>query len=143
MKVGFTGTRDGMTDAQYVSFRQWFADSGATEFHHGCCSGADAVAGVRVYDSYPFVRVVGHPSDLKAMTETEAVAKCHELHGPKPPLDRNRDIVDACEVLVACPKSRTEERRSGTWATIRYARRQKRRIVFVWPDGGISEESGS
>ena len=43
---------------------------------------------------------------------------CH----PKPYLDRNRDIVDACEVLLATPDG-PERLRSGTWSTVRYARK--------------------
>jgi outer membrane protein insertion porin family len=58
------------------------------------------------------------------------------------PLDRNRAIVDSCDVLIACPKG-PEEQRSGTWATVRYARKQKKRIVIIWPDGEVTEEKGS
>lgn len=140
MRVGFTGTREGMTDAQFVRFRAWFRASTATEFHHGCCVGADEDAAAKVYDSYRLVRVIGHPSNLKTLTSSDAVACCDDLRAPAPPLDRNRDIVDACDVLVACPKGMAEERRSGTWATVRYARKRGKRIVIVWPNGTVTEQ---
>lgn len=38
-------------------------------------------------------------------------------------LDRNREMVDGADVLIAFPKTAEEETRSGTWATIRYARK--------------------
>ncbi len=139
MKVGFTGTREGMADAQLSAFGQWIYGRGLTHFYHGCCVGADEQAARAAYDESPFVRVVGMPSDLEVLTSGAAKAVCHHIADPKPPLDRNRDIVDACEVLVACPKG-PEELRSGTWATVRYARKQGKRIVIVWPDGEVTEE---
>lgn len=34
-------------------------------------------------------------------------------------MTRNQDIVNAVEVLIACPGEMTEQLRSGTWSTIR------------------------
>ena len=39
------------------------------------------------------------------------------------PLVRNQIIVDQSDILIAAPRSDNEEQRSGTWATIRYARK--------------------
>lgn len=44
MKIGFTGTRQGMTPAQRLKATHWLAKLSATEFHHGDCMGADAEA---------------------------------------------------------------------------------------------------
>jgi hypothetical protein len=44
---------------------------------------------------------------------------------PRPYLVRNRHIVDASSVLIATPKG-DEELRSGTWSTVRYARKIRR-----------------
>jgi len=60
---------------------------------------------------------------------------------PKPYLERNHNIVDESELLIACPKSKEEELRSGTWATVRYARKKGVRIILIYPDGSVSEES--
>ncbi len=140
MKVGFTGTREGMADAQFVQFRQWFSASGASEFHHGACVGADSDAVEVIHDSHrKRVRITAHPSNIPQATATDAIDRSELVLDPKPPLDRNRDIVDACEVLIACPKG-PEELRSGTWATVRWARKQGKRIVIVWPDGEVTEE---
>lgn len=59
------------------------------------------------------------------------------IENPRPFLDRNRLIVDRCHAIHALPKGYLEERRSGTWATVRYARSMSRRLVMIWPDGRV------
>jgi hypothetical protein len=138
MRVGFTGTREGMTDVQLARFRSGLArlvEAGAVLFRHGCCVGADEQAAVAVVAHHPEVTVFGHPSDLPGLTSDDAMRCCDDTAYPEPPLDRNRHIVDGCDVLVACPKGMAEEQRSGTWATVRYARVQNKRVVIVWPNG--------
>lgn len=145
MKVGFTGTREGMTESQVTSLEQWvLLHQGWTEFHHGCCIGSDATAVSIFYDDRGalFDGVIhGHPSNLTYLTSEFAVQKSDDLHSAKPPLERNRDIVTACDVLLACPKG-AEEIRSGTWASVRAARRAGKRVVIFWPDGAVTEKGG-
>jgi len=86
------------------------------------------------------VAVIGHPGDWPPLTSKEAVATSHPLHPCRPHLDRNRPIVDSCDVLLACPHG-PEEPRSGTWATIRYARKVGRKIFVFWPDGKVTGEN--
>lgn len=52
-------------------------------------------------------------------------------------LDRNRDIVNCTDILITCPSGYTEKLRSGTWATIRYARKIGKTVVIIFPDGSI------
>ena len=49
-------------------------------------------------------------------------------------LVRNRAIVDAADVMIACPDG-PERLRSGTWATIRYARKVGKDLCVIGPDG--------
>lgn len=136
-KLGFTGTRDGMTDAQKGASGIWRYGRRFTEFHHGCCVGADALAVLIVTEeAYDHPKIVGHPCDWPAMQDKEACARSAIMLPARKPLDRNRDIVDAVDLLLACPKG-PEELRSGTWATIRFARRQGKPVVIFWPDGKI------
>lgn len=142
MKAGFTGTREGMTGPQREAFFGWLEQQNyLTEFHHGCCVGADAQA-VADVSLRADVCIVAHPGDLGAMTDADSLAASRVAHKPKANLDRNRDIVDACDVLIAAPKG-PEELRSGTWSTVRYARRRAKhhtlRIVIVRPDGTTEE----
>lgn len=61
---------------------------------------------------------------------------------PAPHLERNRAIVDYTDIMVAAPKGFREEVRSGTWYTVRYARKIGKRCIIVHPDGYITEKPG-
>ena len=52
---------------------------------------------------------------------------------PQFALKRNCDIVLAGVELIACPHQMSEVLRSGTWSTVRFARKIKKRVVMVWP----------
>lgn len=129
MKVGFTGTRNGMTTFQRASFLQVTYPLDPLEFHHGDCVGADEEAHSMLCYA---VKVVGHPpldSRLRAWCD------CDELRTPKDYIARDHDIVDETDLLIAAPKTAGEVRRSGTWATVRYARSQAKPVTVVNPDG--------
>lgn len=132
MKVGFTGTRVGMTKAQ----KQGVLDALARlvhieEFHHGDCHGADTEAHTMIRRWYPKCRIVIHPSD-----KVDVRSFCRGDVGlqPKPPLIRNHDIVDAVDHMICAPREVQEQMRSGTWATIRYTKKCLRNYVIVFPD---------
>lgn len=140
---GFTGTRYGMTPAQIAAFirlvRTRFGDAG--EFHHGCCRGADSEAVDVVHVRCPKFRIVAYPGDVRGMVCPTALALSQDAYPAAPCLERNRAIVDACERLIACPYG-PEETRSGTWATIRYARRALRPLLIVYGDGCTEASRG-
>ncbi len=141
MKVGFTGTREGLTELQRQSLRKWLRDNRPTEVHHGMCVGGDAefscaVVDVTLDDETP-PHEVAHPCTLRNLQWTDCWAD--EIRPELPPLERNRNIVDAVDVLLVGPKG-PEELRSGTWSTCRYARTQQKRRVVFWPDGKVEEE---
>jgi hypothetical protein len=58
---------------------------------------------------------------------------------PKPYLDRNKDIVKSCDLLIAFPNSKEEQIRSGTWSTMRFAKKIKRKMIIIFPDGSKEE----
>jgi hypothetical protein len=103
-------------------------------FHHGDCLGADKEAHDTARSCRLFIEA--HPSTLVGL---RAFTDADVIHPEKPPLDRNRDIVDAVELLVAAPCG-PEMQRSGTWSTVRYARKQRRRVIVFWPDGKETRE---
>ena len=138
MKVGFTGTREGMTDQQRAAVRQWLRENPPSEVHHGNCIGADeqfSYAVVDALDALP--REVIHPCDIPSMQAPDPWAD--EIRQVLGALERNKNIVDETDMLLVGPKG-PQELRSGTWATVRYARKQGKRIVIVWPDGKVTEE---
>jgi hypothetical protein len=97
-----------------------------TEFHHGDCVGADAQAHLI---ANPYTTVIIHPPLADRLR-----AGCDPSYGsiltPKPYLERNHDIVDACDLLIAAPVG-PEIQRSGTWATVRYARSIGRPTITI------------
>ena len=131
-KIGFTGTHKGMTNEQKVTV-DWLLSKSPKELHHGDCIGADADAHEIALGN--FIRIIGHPP-LKS--DSRAWCRFYEAREPRAYIDRNHDIVDETEVLIACTDSTVEAIRSGTWSTIRYARRLGRIILIVYPDGRIN-----
>lgn len=147
MNVGFTGTSKGMSDEQQRRVGHLLIEALEREgdqFHHGDCIGADAQA-ARMADDLGFV-IHSYPASNVAEHWRAGFLPCGFMylqrveHEPKPALDRNRDIVDACDVLIAAPAHMGEQPRSGTWATIRYASKVGRRIVLVDRHGGFDTE---
>ena len=132
MRIGFTGTQQGMTPAQR-SVLTSFLVVHEGELHHGDCIGADAQAHDHAKD-FGLVTVIHPPTkaDKRAFKEADRVL------APKPYLDRNKDIVRETEMLIAAPATMTEELRSGTWSTVRFARKLGRRVYVILPDGTIN-----
>jgi len=119
MKVGFTGTRKGMSQSQKEQFVLKLFELGITEFHHGDCIGADADAHDIVREFFPHVKIIIHPPEK---THTRAFKTGDFYHITKPYIVRDKDIVNDTEYLVGSPHG-SEIIRSGTWTTIRYARK--------------------
>lgn len=132
-----TGTRLGLTEPQFAEFCLNMPFWNPTEFHHGDCVGADAEIATFIRLEYPTTRIVCRPCTIiKARAYTEA----DETHDPVAPLDRNRLIVDSVDMMVAFPGRMVEEQRSGTWYTIRYARKQGVPRAIFWPDGTMTND---
>jgi hypothetical protein len=137
--IGFTGTRNGMTEAQKTAVHllliELFANPIEIVAHHGDCVGADA-------DFHAICREVGvgkivaHPPDLTVM---RAFTNADEVRLPRPYLVRNGNIVFESREMIATPSGFAEERRSGTWSTIRKARLKGKSVAIVYPDGRIEK----
>jgi hypothetical protein len=65
------------------------------------------------------------------------ISSSYRHHLPKSFFARNRDIVDETDILIAIPA--TKKKTGGTWYTINYSRKQKKRRVSVYTDGSIGE----
>lgn len=122
-----------MTDRQREGFERLLGELGVAELIHGDCVGADAEA--HGMAACAGVRVRIRPSNREAQ---RAYCVGGELIAdPEEPLARNRRIVDDGELLIATPGMMKAQRRSGVWATIRYASRRGRPIHVIWPDGQV------
>lgn len=137
MILGFTGTQQGMTERQRRTLKYFFSELQLTELHHGDCIGADAQA--HADGATLGAHIVIHPP-LEDAKRAFCGRGMPTVLPAKPYLKRNHDIIDATEGLIAAPSRNTELLRSGTWATVRYARKLGRRIWIIKPDGTFVEE---
>lgn len=129
--IGFTGTQHRWTPEQggrLSSVLLAAFAAGAEWMNNGDCLGSDARAAQNWTMFGGKLRL--YPPDID---KKRAFLFATESMPPRPYLERNRNIVRDCAALIATPKEDFEELRSGTWATIRYARKLKRPIIIVWP----------
>lgn len=135
--AGFTGSREGMTRDQQKSFATWLSSLPRGDLHHGDCVGSDEQAH-HMARALRW-RIVLHPG-LGPMALRAFCTGYDAICPAKPNLDRNADIVDVA-TLLACAPAGPETQRSGTWSTIRKARRKGLPIYLFWPDGGYTTEN--
>jgi hypothetical protein len=134
LKIGFTGTRHGMNDVQMEEFKNIITSKEIDEFHHGMCVGSDKQAHDAVSEEK--IKIIGHPPKYKKFM---AECDCNILMKPLDYLERNKNIVDKSEILIATPDTK-EKVRSGTWSTVRYARKQKKKIYIIHKNGRVTIE---
>lgn len=140
MRVGFTGTQGRPKPEQQMSLYGLLHSLNIKQdliyLHHGDCIGADELAhDLALSLGY---RVVIHPPQ-----DPSKRAFCEGAYGTREPkyyLDRNQAIVDECRVLIAVPKTQ-ELIRSGTWATVRRARKAKKPIYVILPSGVVEYDN--
>lgn len=125
MKLGVTGSRHFRPDRLVEKFTDFLRDGLVTELHHGDCTGWDEQA---FYVAYILgIPTIAHPP---ASPEFRAYTKSDVIMPERQYLDRNKDIVGAIDFLIAAPDG-PEKQRSGTWSTVRYAKKINVRGV-VW-----------
>ena len=129
MILGFTGTQDGMTQKQKEEFVALLSKYSVDEFHHGDCVGSDFEAACFVRKNEKVI-IYSHPpiNEYK-----RAFFKSDIILPKKDFLVRNKDIVNACDILIATPKEMEEVLRSGTWSTIRYAKKLEKEFIVLFP----------
>jgi hypothetical protein len=141
--AGFTGTREGLTSFQRGNLLGLLTELQPRVLHHGDCVGADVEAHLLCIALRVKVRI--HPPDengLRAFCSFMGSGLLVEMiYDAKPYLARDRDLVDESDYLIACVKG-AEERRSGSWATVRYAREVGRPVFVLHPDGKVDSPSG-
>lgn len=127
MKIGFTGTRNGMTEKQQQEVRRILEDSQPTEAHHGDCVGADEEFHQICVDLG--IDTFIHPPikpDLRAFCSGDVE------YEPKEYLQRNRAIVNSADVMLATP-STNKRSRGGTWYTINYSLTVEKPTRIIYP----------
>lgn len=130
--IGVTGTRSGMTLEQRKQVEAIFANCplGSLAVHHGDCVGVDVeFAGIaKLYGCH----TICHPpteNKLRAWHTSD------EVLPPKSYFARNRDIVDACSMLIVVPYQTEWSSNGGTWYTHDYAKKKGVPIKIIWKVG--------
>ena len=139
MKIGFTGTRKGLTMQQRIWIVEYIKNDQPDEFGHGDCIGADEELHSIVRSYAPSCRIEIWPSNLR----TRAFCLGDIIHEPRPPKVRNQLIVDFATDFVGFPETNKEATRSGTWSALRMAREKYRKgeldaLYVIYPDGYIT-----
>lgn len=138
MILGFTGTRRGMTPAQRDALARCVAALPARAVHGGAVGADEEFNGFLIQAGMRPENIDVYPASVGRWLLWSDVG-C-TTYSVAPPLVRNRIIVRRCDYLVAAPATADEVVRSGTWATVRRARKVGRPIVILLPDGGVREE---
>ena len=137
MKIGFTGSRKGMTPLQRVLFELLISNIPVLEFHHGDCLGSDAEAHAIVRRFHKECKIIIHPPiDEKDRAHCPA----DEYRPPFGYLERNRHIVGGVNLMIATPPTIREQMRGGTWYTIKYSRGVNREVIVLPPIENVRDE---
>jgi hypothetical protein len=147
-RIGFTGTRDGMSKPQLREVERLLILFGPQlcELHHGDCVGADEQAHDLAL-KLELSSIVIHPPEKKAMRSFCIDKKIPDgsrtsvVQVPaKDYFARNRDIVQASDVLIGTPHPLASPGRGGTWYTISHAQKiweGRNPIYIVLHDGSV------
>lgn len=131
MKVGVTGTREGANAYQLAELRKVLTELKGTEFHHGDCKGVDVEAAAIAKElDY---RVVCHPPKS---SEQQGFFGGDEIREPLGYLQRDRNIVDATDVLLVVPLQNEWQPKGGTWYTHDYAVKKGKPVSVIYPGNG-------
>ena len=160
--VAFVGTRQGLAELQRDSLATLLSSVhyGTLHIHHGGSLGADTELHHMAHTKGHLCIV--HPANnavlgirILAGTFRPVCEHCKFLP-PAGSASRDRRMIQASEVLIACPYEFNATLNSRVWAAIRYARmvryskggagegvaakRIDMKIVIVLPDGTYTEE---
>lgn len=128
MIVSFTGSRHGMSEQQkedlWNHLTRMVGD--IDWFHHGDCVGADA-------EAHEIATELGIQTHVHPPSKDSYRAFCEGtfIDEPMDYLARDRVLAEVCDILIAAPLEPTEQRRSGTWYTVRQARKLNKSIVIL------------
>ena len=134
--LGITGTKRGGTVKQLEKAQERLKKmftGGFKNLHHGDCIGFDA-------QIHEIALPIGFCITIHPPRNSSRRAFCKGaclVLPTKDYLDRNHDIVKESESMIAGPGEVEEQLRSGTWATIRYAKKSGVCLEIIFPDGSM------
>ena len=135
IELGFTGTKQGMTNQQRAEVAKLLEMFKPDRVHHGDCVGSDE-------EFHKITTRDGYYRHLHPPINNRYRAFCEGDYSEKPGeyLERDQEMVDQVQLLIATPDGFKERVRSGTWATVRRARKKGIPIYIVHPNGWVVSE---
>ena len=132
--IGFTGNRYGLTKEQQIQIIEIFDKYNNIIVSHGDCVGSDT--------DFHNLCVEYKKTNLEKNFQIHIYPPVNnKLRGfnlgdvmfkTKPYLQRNKNIVVNSDILIGCPIDKNNEQtRSGTWSTIRLARKLNKQIYLL------------
>jgi hypothetical protein len=137
--LGFSGTRFGMSIEQYNVLKTFLKNNDFRCFCHGDCLGADLEFHNLVLQEFIKCYLYIYPPKQKKLRAYMAYRfkffNSQQIiqYKEKNYLERNRDIVNNSDFLIAAPKSKIEN--GGTWYTINYAKTIGKSCMLIFPSG--------
>lgn len=142
--LGFSGTRQGMSSSQFNRLYEFITsrkEYAGEDFHaiHGGFIGADQeFHNLMLGRADTIIVIPGYsgknPEDMqyRANLELEETGGTDiYIEQSMPFTKRNEVIVNACSMLVACPKDKSM--RGGTWNAIEHARYTGKEVEIIYP----------
>jgi hypothetical protein len=135
MKLGITGTRTGMSDAQRKEFNDLLVFLKPDALIDGCCVGVDEECFLLARNFK--IKTIGRPG-YSALTqeninEFRSIYQRDVMHMAKTHFSRNKDIVDESDIMIAIPYELGGK--GGTNYTIAYAIKMKKPLYIILRDG--------
>jgi hypothetical protein len=134
IKIGFTGNRHGLTPEQKEQIVLILDKYNNIIVSHGDCVGSDTDFHnlcIQYKETHLDKQIMIHifPPIIPTL---RAFNQADLLMDEKPYLERNLNIIKYSLVLIACPIDKNkEELRSGTWSTIRQAKKLNKLIYIL------------
>ena len=156
--IGFTGTREEMTEIQYRTVLGLVLSS---HIHyetyirgaHGDCLGADvqfheicAYVGIPIIIRPPIIDSwrawLGTEKAVRTEEEFDGLPEIEKIYDPDDPFCRNRRIISDSGVVIAAPRAGYSVEPGMTWQTIRQIRRMRPQtpVFIVSPAGEVLVE---
>jgi hypothetical protein len=136
------GNHHGITVGQKMSFKKMLrtCEHRLTDVCHGDGVGVEAESHAIVREHFrQRVRIHIFPpedDELRAHCGNEDGEEVR-VYNPTSYLRREKDMLNASNVVIALPFESNEKVRSVTWASIRHARASGRFLCIIYPDGSI------
>lgn len=129
MKLGVTGTRNGMSQDQKLKVIDFFNNHEISELHHGDCVGVDVEVAQMAKDCG--IDIVCHPP---IKDELRGWFVSDQTRTPTNYFARNRAIVDETDYLIVVPFQTSYQNQGGTWYTYSYAVKKGKPHIVIFPD---------